>query len=203
MAFPRLYLLRHGQTEWNVEGRFQGQKNSPLTARGKEDAAAQGRLLAPVLAQHPKIDIFASPLGRVRQTADIALRDHNRPPHFHDSLMEIHIGNWQGLSLREIESGWPDIFNAHATTFDLLAMFPTGESAEALFARCTTFLHGLTGPSVLFSHGAVMAALRTIARDLPPREAAHLDHRQGCIYRIQNRQEKIFDEPLAQSPAIL
>ena len=193
MAFPILYLLRHGQTEWNVQGRFQGQHNSPLTPRGKEDAAAQGRLLGPIFAQHPAIDIYASPLGRVRQTTDIALKNHNRSPQFHDSLMEIHIGDWQGLALPEIESGWPDLFNAHTTTFDLLAMSPTGEGIDVLFARCTAFLQSLRAPSVLFSHGAAMAVLRSIARDLPPRDVAHLDHRQGCIYRIENGQEEIFD----------
>lgn len=193
MAFPLLYLLRHGQTEWNVQGRFQGQLNSPLTTRGKEDAAAQGRLLGPILAEHPKINIFSSPLGRVRQTADIALLAHNRAPVFHDALMEINIGDWQGLSLQEIESGWPDIYNAHPTTFDLLAKSPTGEGVEALFSRCSAFLHGLTGPSVLFSHGAAMAVLRSIARGLPADDVAQLDHRQGCIYRIQNREEEIFN----------
>lgn len=193
MVFPLLYLLRHGQTEWNLQGRFQGQTNSPLTARGKEDAAAQGRLLAPIFKQLPTIDIYASPLGRVRQTAEIALRDHNRAPTLHDGLKEIHIGDWQGLSLREIEAGWPKIFNAHPTTFDLLAMSPSGEGAEALFARCSAFLQGLNGPSVLFTHGAAMAVFRCIARDLPPQDATQLDHRQGCIYRIQNGHEEIFD----------
>lgn len=193
MAFPLLYLLRHGETEWNAEGRFQGQNNAPLTTRGKQDAHAQGQLLEQVFAKHPRIAIYASPLGRVRQTVEIALASHDRKAQVDDRLMEINIGQWQGLTIPEIEAGWPEIFSAHATTFELLANAPDGENTAALFARCTQFLNGLSGPSVLFSHGATMAALRSIARGLPSADAGNLDRRQACIYQIQNTQEKIFE----------
>ena len=61
-----IYLLRHGETLWNVEGRFQGRLDSPLTARGVQQAERCGRKLAATLGQ---VDaVVASPLGRVRQT---------------------------------------------------------------------------------------------------------------------------------------
>jgi len=188
-------MLRHGQTEWNVAGRYQGQNNSPLTVQGAQDARRQGALLAQVFARHPAIDLFASPLGRVRQTVDLAMNGYGRVPVFHDSLKEIHIGSWEGLSLSQIESGWPDIFNACPAPFDLLAMAPDGEGFDHLYARCTDFLNSLTAPSVLFTHGATMAVLRSIARGLPICDIGRLDHRQGCIYRIENAGEDILDAP--------
>ena len=65
-----LYLLRHGETAWNLERRLQGSKDSPLTTRGREQAAAMGRALAAELACEPGPTIFLrSPLGRTRETA--------------------------------------------------------------------------------------------------------------------------------------
>ena len=70
-----LYLLRHGETAWNLERRMQGSKDSALTARGREQAAAMGRALAAELAREPGPTIFLrSPLGRTRETALIVGR---------------------------------------------------------------------------------------------------------------------------------
>jgi len=191
--YPLIYLLRHGQTEWNAQGRFQGQKNSDLTAKGHGDARAQGRILGPIFTAYPDIDIFASPLGRVRQTVDIALEPHHRSAIDDPDLMEISSGNWEGKTLRDIESGWPDLFKAYQAPFDLFMLAPGGEGAEALFARSTRFLQRLTGPAILFTHGTTMNVLRGLIRGLPYAEISQLDHRQGCVYRIENGVEEIFD----------
>ena len=68
MKLPQIFLLRHGQTQWNAEGRFQGQMNSDLTQLGQDHAATQGRLLSTVFKDFPDIDVYGSPLGRVQQT---------------------------------------------------------------------------------------------------------------------------------------
>ncbi|MBE9477338.1 MAG: histidine phosphatase family protein, partial [Proteobacteria bacterium] len=166
MKFPPLYLLRHGQTEWNAAGRFQGQKNSDLTEVGRGHAAAQGRLLAPVLEQFPDIDIYASPLGRVCETFEIALGGHDRTPVFNDDLKEIAFGDWENLTRQEIKKGWPDIFNDAQTDMDLFLFSPDGENYDDMYTRCHRFLSSLTKPSVVFSHGITIAFMRTIARDL-------------------------------------
>ena len=66
---PELYLLRHGETEWNVQGRLQGRLDSPLTERGQEQARRQAELLAAL----PPMAAWASPAGRAVATARIAL----------------------------------------------------------------------------------------------------------------------------------
>ncbi len=194
MKLPPIYLLRHGQTEWNAQGRFQGQMNSDLTDAGKAHAAAQGRLLAQVFETFPDIDIFASPLGRVCETARIALADHSRTAVFNDDLKEISVGDWEGLTTLDIEMGWPDIFNASQTSLDLFLAAPKGESYDGLHERCSGFLSSLNGPSIVFSHGFTIRFLRKIARNLSYDALTHLDNRQGCIYVIEDGQETLLAE---------
>ena len=68
-----LYLLRHGETEWNREGRIQGSQDSPLTARGRAQATAQADILAREVPQLWQLARYCSPLRRARDTARIAL----------------------------------------------------------------------------------------------------------------------------------
>lgn len=195
MELPTLYLLRHGQTEWNVAGRFQGQMNSDLTDVGKGHAAAQGRLLGAVFKQFPDIDVYGSPLGRVRDTAKIALADHGRQPALRDDLMEITVGDWEGILKQEIEAGWPDLFNASQTSSELSLSSPNGENYDDMHERCHRFLSSLSGPSVIFSHGITITFLRKIACDLSYEAFTQLSNLQGCIYVIKDGQETLLTEP--------
>jgi probable phosphoglycerate mutase len=194
MKLPTLYLLRHGQTEWNAAGRFQGQMNSDLTDVGKGHAAAQGRLLGPVFKQLPDIDVYGSPLGRVRDTAKIALADHGRQPALRDDLMEITVGDWEGILKQEIEAGWPDLFNASQTSTELSLSSPNGENYDDMHDRCYRFLNSLSGPSVIFSHGITITFLRKIACDLSYEAFTQLSNLQGCIYEIKDGQETLLTE---------
>ena len=108
--YPKIWFLRHGQTEWNRAYRLQGQLDSPLTKQGIADAHRQAAIIGPVLAQKP--DIYVSPLGRTRQTAQIALA--GAACSYDDRLMEIHAGDWQGRLREEIlaETG-PTVVVAH------------------------------------------------------------------------------------------
>ena len=107
-----LYLLRHGETAWNVERRLQGSKDSALTARGREQAAAMGRALAVELAREPGPTIFLrSPLGRTRETALIVGRALGLDPaEWRDEprLAELGYGAWEGSTWAEIEVDHPD-----------------------------------------------------------------------------------------------
>lgn len=192
MTYPILFLLRHGQTKWNAEGRFQGQKNSDLTEQGRKDAISQGKLLKEVFAKHPGIGIYVSPLSRARITAKIALADHNRTPTIAKDLIEINAGDWEGLTKSDIAADWPNLFEACKTKLELFMNAPNGEGFETLNHRCCRFLNDLTSSAVVFSHGATIAVLRGIACGLSYAEILQLDHKQGCIYRIENGQEKIL-----------
>jgi probable phosphoglycerate mutase len=194
MKLPLLYLLRHGQTEWNALGRFQGQLNSNLTETGKGHAAAQGRLLAPIFEQSPDIDIYASPLGRVCETYTIALAEHRREPVLNDDLKEISVGDWEGCTKLDIEEGWPAIYNESQTSLDLFLAAPKGETYDDMYNRCHRFLSNLSGPSVVFSHGVTIRFLRKIAQGLSYEELSQLDNQQGSIYVIENGQESLLSE---------
>ena len=91
-SYPKVWFLRHGETEWNAEGRGQGQTESVLSERGRVHAQQQAELMAPILADNPPC--IVSPLKRTRQTADIALggRDYQTD----DRLKEIFAGDWEG-----------------------------------------------------------------------------------------------------------
>jgi probable phosphoglycerate mutase len=103
MDKTNLYLTRHGQTTWNVEHRVQGHLNSPLTDLGLEQASRLGYALSDVHFDA----IYSSPSPRALRTAEI-IRG-TRPSRIipHDSLREMHMGDWEGLRFDEIESTYP------------------------------------------------------------------------------------------------
>ena len=96
-----IYLIRHGQTEWNAEKRMQGRMDSPLTALGIEAA----KQLAPEL---PEVGaLYASPLGRTMQTADILFQ--GLEIHRDDRLREIDMGDWEGRLQSELDVEEPEL----------------------------------------------------------------------------------------------
>ena len=93
--YPELYILRHGETLWNQQGRFQGQRDSPLTDKGRRQAMAQGKVLRSVKIL-PRI-VFVSPLGRTLTAANLAapfIETHVKEPR----LLEINFGAWEGAT---------------------------------------------------------------------------------------------------------
>ena len=104
----RVYLIRHGQTDWNAEGRYQGQIDSVLSPLGREQAAR----LAVALAAIPFRAIYSSPLSRARDTAAGIAAAHGLPVHPLDRLREVGMGEWEGLTSEEITARFGDILRA-------------------------------------------------------------------------------------------
>ena len=104
----RLILLRHGQTDWNAQERYQGRTDIRLNQTGVRQAEEAGRRLAEV-----RIDrAFSSPLLRARRTAEIALQGHGLDLTLDDGLMETAGGSWEGLTYAQISARWPEDFAA-------------------------------------------------------------------------------------------
>ncbi len=187
--YPKIWFLRHGQTEWNKAYRLQGQLDSPLTEQGIVDAERQATLIAPVLAQQP--DVYVSPLGRAVQTAKIVLGE--TPYRMDARLMEIHAGEWQGRLRAEILAGMngPEIKTFSA--LDIYEAATGGEGLAAFQARIRSFLQDVTGPSVIVAHGLFGQVLRAEVCGLDMGAAGHLSNRQGCIYVLENGQESIME----------
>lgn len=101
-----LVLIRHGETDWNVEGRYQGQADPPLNRRGFEQAYELAGDL-----RHVGLELlYSSPLLRARQTAAILAELLRLPMHLDARLMEINQGDWQTRLRDEIEMTYPNLF---------------------------------------------------------------------------------------------
>ena len=107
-----LYVLRHGETAWNIDRRMQGSKNSDLTERGRTQAVAMGRVLKAELARDPGPTAFLrSPLGRTRETSLLIGRELGLDPaqwREDSRLAELSYGQWEGFSWTEIEAHTPN-----------------------------------------------------------------------------------------------
>lgn len=101
----KLLLVRHGETEWNALGKFQGCKDIALSAEG----IYQAKLLKEKF-EHSFDCIYTSPLKRALDTANVICSDINIKPEIENSLREINFGEWEGLSLKEIRELYPENF---------------------------------------------------------------------------------------------
>ncbi|WP_299041339.1 histidine phosphatase family protein [uncultured Tateyamaria sp.] len=181
MMYPDLLILRHGETEWNREGRMQGEADSPLTDTGRAQAAAQGRLLAGVdLAGW---QMWTSPLGRCLETARIALGDQARFARQDRRLIEITLGDWTGRTRMQIAAQVPHLFDQdHGMAWYDHA--PGGEGLAGLHARTGAFLAALDAPAVIVTHGITSRMLRCHYLGLEPDAFAELPGGQGVIYHM-------------------
>lgn len=106
-----LILIRHGETDWNVEGRYQGQADPPLNASGRHQACMLAKELRGV-----RLDVmYTSPLRRAAETAEIVAAALNLPLHAEPRLMEIHQGDWQTRLRSDIQALYPDLFRRWET----------------------------------------------------------------------------------------
>ena len=191
--FPEVYFLRHGQTEWNFEGRFQGQMDSPLTALGRRQAADQGQLLREVIANWRAVDVWVSPLGRTRETAEIALRDVPAAPTIVPELAEISVGGWEGLRRGEIERLEPRLANPiQSERFEVYFSSPGGESYAVFSARIRSVLEALQRPTVIVAHGIVGRVLRGLWLGLERGQLPGLQGGQGCIFHLKEGREEVL-----------
>ncbi|MEX1323573.1 MAG: histidine phosphatase family protein [Synechococcaceae cyanobacterium] len=128
---PRLLLVRHGETDWNRQGRFQGQIDIPLNANGLDQAEAAGLFLASVSIQRA----YTSPLARPRQTAECILASHPGVPLTATrGLVEIGHGLWEGRLEREIAEGWPQLLADWKRAPQTVQM-PEGETIHDVWHR--------------------------------------------------------------------
>lgn len=185
--FPELYILRHGETEWNALGRMQGGLNSALNAQGKAQAARQAEILAAV--DLTGFDVLSSPQGRAFETAAIALARRVSHLRTDDRLAEIGVGEWSGRLRSELAEGAAD-FDGPDGALDLYEMAPGGEGFPALEVRCATFLASLTRPSVLVTHGITSRMLRAIVTGKGRGGLAEMGGGQGVVFHLLNGVQK-------------
>lgn len=188
--YPEIYVLRHGQTEWNLEKRHQGSGDSPLTDLGHRQAAIQGEILRTHGVAERRLKVFSSPQARARHTADIVVSRLGCAHHPDPRLVELAQGAWEGLLETEVAAGWPEV---HARrTNDIRWFFdnPTAESFQSIHQRATDFLACLSGPCVIVTHGITSHILRGIWLGLDLTASAALPGGQGCVYHLRDGKQR-------------
>jgi probable phosphoglycerate mutase len=180
-----LLLIRHGETQWNVERRYQGQLDSPLTERGIAQAEAVGRRLLG-LPEFDSAPVVASPLGRARHTAEIICGNRSSTAfETDDRLREISLGSWDGLFRHEIAARSPGIFETHGP-YEWYFHSADGERYDAFHARLAAFLQdALARPmQIIVAHGVVSRVLRGLYAGMPRDLALSLPVPQDRIFRL-------------------
>ncbi len=175
MRAPPLVFIRHGETDWNREFRFQGQCDIPLNDRGRRQAARNGRAVAGILAACD-LTLVASPLGRAVETIRIVLDAAGMGGRRFATdavLMEANYGDWEGLTIEEIAVRHPD--QARARDVDKWGYAPpNGESYKMLSERVSDWLETLDRPTFVVAHGGILRALLYLLAGLPAHDAPHL-----------------------------
>ncbi len=136
-----LLLMRHGETDWNLEGRMQGRIDTPLNARGVE----QAEKLAERLAVEERIDVlYTSPLARARLTAEIVGMRFGLAPLPDARLVERSAGRVEGMTMPEIEQRYPEVYRAWREDKDRLVL-PGAEEPPEFQERVASFLEMIHG----------------------------------------------------------
>ena len=151
----RLILVRHGQTEWNASGRYQGQSNVALSDTGRK----QARLLAERFPLKQLDAIYTSDLDRARETAESVGEKLGVPVYPEKVFRELSFGDWEGLTYQQITARWPEESNKLFTAPDELEI-PHGETFQALQNRALDKINELCKKHVdqtigIFAHGAI------------------------------------------------
>jgi probable phosphoglycerate mutase len=185
---PVLYYVRHGETEFNLQGRLQGRRDTVLNAHGRQQAAECGVVLRDLFARDQRqaqdFKYISSPLKRARQTMEILRGVLGLAPLDYDidpRLIEIAYGEWEGLTLPEIEARNTGVLTQRERDkWDFAP--PGGESYQQLTARIDDWYRSLTSDVVVTAHGGGVRALMALFKILPEEEATHAQIAQGVVY---------------------
>lgn len=184
---PVLYLIRHGETDWNAAGRLQGRHDIPLNDRGRAQAREAAARLRRVAPDPAALDFVASPLARARETAEILRRELGLDPagvRLDPRLQEVGFGLWEGLAWREIRRATPRA--ARDRDADRWGYRPPGgESYADAALRIVPLLGELERDTVLVSHGGTARVIVAHLCGYPEAEAPRLEMWQGRVLVVE------------------
>jgi len=176
----RIHLIRHGQVAGFEDKRYNGQGDVPLTAEG----LAQYRALLPRLGSCPLCAVYSSDLSRCLQGAQLLAASHDLTPVATAELRELHIGEWEGLTWRELQARYPQEWQARLADI-VHYRVPGGETLLDLAARLRPALRRILdwhpGEEVLVvGHGGVNRVLLLDAIGAPLDRLFHIEQNYGC-----------------------
>lgn len=162
-----LTILRHGETDWNLQGRMQGQADIPLNARG----LAQAQEAAQRLAGRRFDAIWSSPLSRASDTARTVAAEHGLDVHPDPRLGELNIGSWSGLTMEECDRALPELRSLLRDGIDFRRS-ATGETAAEVECRALAAVRDIVaahpdGSVLVVTHGYLTQVLVSALLGLP------------------------------------
>jgi len=161
-TLPRFYMIRHGETEWNRERRYQGKADIPLNDTGRAQAAGNGRYLASLPIDWKDWSFVASPLSRAVETTRIIRTELGLDPdefRTDERLMEVSFGEWERKLHSELLQEYPEAMAARdRSKWDHVP--PGGESYAQAVNRVRDFFDGLDTQTVIVCHGGIIRATR-------------------------------------------
>jgi len=179
---PTIYFIRHGETDWNRDRRYQGQQDIPLNETGRAQAHRNGQALRAFLPAIAQAEFLASPLGRARESMEIVRRELALPPAGYTvepRLIELSYGVWEGVLQDDLrhEAGYA------ARQEDPFRWRPEqGESYADLFARVSGWAESIARDCVVVAHGGVSRCLRAHMLNLDPE----------CIPELESPQDRVL-----------
>jgi broad specificity phosphatase PhoE len=159
-----LYIVRHGETEWNKEGRIQGRLNSDLTLKGKKYAKLLGERLKDTEFAH----IISSPSGRTLETVQLIKGNRDLPVVTDERIMEMNLGSWQGMKKDDLKGLYPNEFDQFLRKPDE-HQIEGAESLDEMSDRAVDFLNGLKNRKddenvLVVTHGRFISALYAVCK---------------------------------------
>lgn len=198
----RIYLIRHGQTDWNLACRIQGQRDIPLNETGRLQAAR----LAEGMKERPVERVFTSRLSRARETAEAVAKSQGVPLYLVDGLEEINYGKWEGMTMEEIRRTYPEEYDAwwkdpvngapHGGESQMDVLVRTARAMEAVKANMAS---DRVEAAAVVSHGAAICCILPwlLKEDMPEEDGysianasitvIHYDPKKGsCTLEMLN-----------------
>jgi broad specificity phosphatase PhoE len=160
LKHTELFLIRHGQTDSNVNGLFHGATDVPLNSMGRRQASLVARRVGDITALAA---LHSSPLQRARHTAEAISRHTRLAPRFHQGLREIDFGEAEGLTLPELHEQYAELMQRFGDPSDLTVQFPGGESRHGFHRRVRETLDRIATRHrgervVVVAHGGVISS---------------------------------------------
>lgn len=187
-----IYFVRHGETDWNREGRLQGRTDIDLNARGRAQAATVGKVLRGILdsemgqAASRELPFHVSPLRRTRQTLELLLAQFDTPEPpvaIEPRLAEIGFGHWEGQTWPEIRARNP--ITARDRDRDMWNFAPPGgESYADVAVRLQDWLSDASPPCCVVAHGGIARVMMHLVGGASIDEAIRQDIWQGRVLKF-------------------
>lgn len=200
-----MIVLRHGQTAWNAEERFQGRIDIALNERGKAQARGHGQALKKLLEikgiDPSRVRVHASPLGRAQETARIACEIAGIATDIQsdDRLMEQYYGEWEGKLFRDVRAAYPDVWAMRLN--DPLSYTPKGgEPGSSVKKRMSEAVLEAEEIALFVSHFGLVRVVVQLCRDFGfklPENIREVMGRQNLLYYVEDGELHVIESSAA------